>query len=283
MQIKQDLSRDEEKFKKAFNKNYGGRAGGWVSGTCPHGVIYTLHEVRVDANGRAVIDKQSQTQNRYETQKWGSKSETLSHDDGDNAGNNTNTEEVRWHTQASSLPGFRHMGSSQSAHDDGGQSPPNQPRTSRSNNHQSLQIQCTWGSKANLCHMMTWRQRPTKHVPNKAEATSCTSSLQIQGHYGIWTLIDVDTQRYQPPAKFSQTVSWIKDLGLKNRDKCLIKVVAYWLNDRIINAANETDDDRLDPNYGGLEDIIVLLKKDGFSIISPIGSGICPEMYKCTG
>lgn len=55
MQIKQAISKDEEKFKKAFNKIWG-RSGGWVSGTCPHGVIYTLKFVLGAESPRDYID-----------------------------------------------------------------------------------------------------------------------------------------------------------------------------------------------------------------------------------
>ena len=41
LEIKRAISKDNEKFKKAFSKLWG-CSGGWVSGTCPHGVIYAL-------------------------------------------------------------------------------------------------------------------------------------------------------------------------------------------------------------------------------------------------
>ena len=37
--VKNAVAKDEVKFKKAFTKMWG-CSGGWVSGTCPHGVIY---------------------------------------------------------------------------------------------------------------------------------------------------------------------------------------------------------------------------------------------------
>ena len=55
MQIKQAISKDDEKFKKAFNKIWG-RSGGWVSGTCPHGVIYALKFVLRAESPRDYID-----------------------------------------------------------------------------------------------------------------------------------------------------------------------------------------------------------------------------------
>ena len=41
VQVKNAVSKDEAKFKKAFTKMWG-CSGGWVSGTCPNGVIYAL-------------------------------------------------------------------------------------------------------------------------------------------------------------------------------------------------------------------------------------------------
>ena len=55
MQIKQAISKDEEKFKKTFNKIWG-RSGGWVSGTCQHGVIYALKFVLRAESPRDYID-----------------------------------------------------------------------------------------------------------------------------------------------------------------------------------------------------------------------------------
>ena len=55
MQIKQAISKDDEKFKKAFNKTWG-RSGGWVSGTCQHGVIYALKFVLRAESPRDYID-----------------------------------------------------------------------------------------------------------------------------------------------------------------------------------------------------------------------------------
>jgi len=55
MQIKQAISKDDKKFKKAFNKIWG-RSGGWVSGTCQHGVIYALKFVLRAESPRDYID-----------------------------------------------------------------------------------------------------------------------------------------------------------------------------------------------------------------------------------
>ena len=55
MQIKQAISKDDEKFKKAFKKIWG-RSGGWVSGTCQHGVIYALKFVLRAESPRDYID-----------------------------------------------------------------------------------------------------------------------------------------------------------------------------------------------------------------------------------
>ena len=41
MQVKNAIAKDKTKFKKAFTKMWG-CSHGWVSRTCPHGVIYTL-------------------------------------------------------------------------------------------------------------------------------------------------------------------------------------------------------------------------------------------------
>ena len=46
---------DAEKFKKVFNKIWG-RLGGWVSGTCQHGVIYALKFVLRTESPRDYID-----------------------------------------------------------------------------------------------------------------------------------------------------------------------------------------------------------------------------------
>ena len=41
MQLKNCVSKDKEEFKKVFTKVWG-HSGGWVSGTCEHGVVYAL-------------------------------------------------------------------------------------------------------------------------------------------------------------------------------------------------------------------------------------------------
>ena len=55
MQIKQAISKDNEKFKKAFNRIWG-RSGGWVSGTCQHGAIHALKFVLCAESPRNYID-----------------------------------------------------------------------------------------------------------------------------------------------------------------------------------------------------------------------------------
>ena len=54
MQIKQAISKDDETL-KAFNKIWG-HSGGWVSGTCQHGVIYALKFVLRAESPRDYID-----------------------------------------------------------------------------------------------------------------------------------------------------------------------------------------------------------------------------------
>lgn len=56
MQVKNGISKDKGKFKKAFNKMWG-CSGGWVSGTCPHGVLYTLKFVLRAESPRDYIDQ----------------------------------------------------------------------------------------------------------------------------------------------------------------------------------------------------------------------------------
>ncbi|MES9880904.1 MAG: hypothetical protein ABW185_08490 [Sedimenticola sp.] len=55
MQIKVAISKDNEKFKKAFSKLWG-RSGGWVSGTCTHGIIYCVKFVLRAEGPRDYID-----------------------------------------------------------------------------------------------------------------------------------------------------------------------------------------------------------------------------------
>ena len=55
VQVKNAVSKDEAKFKKAFTKMWG-CSGGWVSGTCPHGVIYTLKFVLRAESPRDYVD-----------------------------------------------------------------------------------------------------------------------------------------------------------------------------------------------------------------------------------
>ena len=55
LQVKNAISKDEAKFQKAFRKMWG-CSGGWVSGTCPHGVIYTLKFVLRAESPRDYVD-----------------------------------------------------------------------------------------------------------------------------------------------------------------------------------------------------------------------------------
>ena len=55
MQVKNAMAKDDSKFKKAFHKMWGS-SGGWVSGTCPHGVIYALTFVLRAESPRDYID-----------------------------------------------------------------------------------------------------------------------------------------------------------------------------------------------------------------------------------
>lgn len=55
MQVKHAISKDDAKFKKAF-KQLWGCSGGWVSGTCPHGVIYALKFVLRPESPRDYVD-----------------------------------------------------------------------------------------------------------------------------------------------------------------------------------------------------------------------------------
>lgn len=55
LQVKNAISEDEAKFQKAFRKMWG-CSGGWVSGTCPHGVIYTLKFVLRAESPRDYVD-----------------------------------------------------------------------------------------------------------------------------------------------------------------------------------------------------------------------------------
>ena len=55
MKIKNFISKDQEKFQKAFSKLWG-CSGGWVSGACPHGVIYTLKFVLRSESPRDYAD-----------------------------------------------------------------------------------------------------------------------------------------------------------------------------------------------------------------------------------
>jgi hypothetical protein len=71
--------------------------------------------------------------------------------------------------------------------------------------------------------------------------------------------IDVSSTPNSPTSDLDSY--WIKELGLKIRDKHLIED-GYWLNDRVINAAMALLRN-IAPNVGGLQDTIVA-KKDGF-------------------
>lgn len=55
MQIKKAISKNDGNFKKVFNKLWGS-SGGWVSGTCPHGIIYALKFVLRAESPRDYID-----------------------------------------------------------------------------------------------------------------------------------------------------------------------------------------------------------------------------------
>jgi len=55
MQVKHAISKDDATFKKAF-KQLWGCSGGWVSGTCPHGVIYALKFVLRAESPRDYVD-----------------------------------------------------------------------------------------------------------------------------------------------------------------------------------------------------------------------------------
>ena len=72
--------------------------------------------------------------------------------------------------------------------------------------------------------------------------------------------IDVDAT-LQRPLSLADCY-WIKELGLKNRDKYSCITNDFWLNDRVINAAMKLMR-KIAPNFAGLADII-LAKKDGF-------------------
>ena len=85
--------------------------------------------------------------------------------------------------------------------------------------------------------------------------------------------IDVDAT-LQRPLSLADCY-WIKELGLKNRDKYLI-MNDYWLDDRVINVAMKLMR-KIAPNLAGLADVI-LAKKDGF----PRSLSICPNC-KCAG
>ena len=55
MKIKSLISDNDEKFKKTFSKLWG-CSGGWLSGTCPHGVVYVLKFVLWAESPRDYVD-----------------------------------------------------------------------------------------------------------------------------------------------------------------------------------------------------------------------------------
>lgn len=92
-------------------------------------------------------------------------------------------------------------------------------------------------------------------TPMKMKPKSPQSSVSgTQNHP-----IDVDATLQRPLS--SADCYWIKELGLKNRDKYLI-MNDYWLNDRVINAAMKLMW-KIAPNFAGLADVFIA-KKDGF-------------------
>ena len=52
---KELISDNDEKFKKTFSKLWG-CSGGWLSGTCPHGVVYVLKFVLRAESPRDYVD-----------------------------------------------------------------------------------------------------------------------------------------------------------------------------------------------------------------------------------
>ena len=55
MKIKSLISDNDEKFKKTFSKLWG-CSGGWLSGTCPHGVVYVVKFVLRAESPRDYVD-----------------------------------------------------------------------------------------------------------------------------------------------------------------------------------------------------------------------------------
>ena len=55
MNIKRFISKDNDKFSKAFTKLWG-CSGGWLSGACPHGVVYALKFVLRAESPRDYVD-----------------------------------------------------------------------------------------------------------------------------------------------------------------------------------------------------------------------------------
>ena len=55
MKTKSLISDNDEKFKKTFSKLWG-CSGGWLSGTCPHGVVYVLKFVLCAESPRDYVD-----------------------------------------------------------------------------------------------------------------------------------------------------------------------------------------------------------------------------------
>ena len=102
-----------------------------------------------------------------------------------------------------------------------------------------------------------------QHTDTQEATTAKTKSKSPQvSVFGTKTdTIDVDAT-LQRPLSLTDCY-WIKELGLKNRDKYSCITSDFWLNNRVINAAMKLMR-KIAPNFAGLADVI-LAKKDGFS------------------
>jgi len=235
MQVKHAISKDDATFKKAF-KQLWGCSGGWVSGTCPHGVIYALKFVLRAESPRDYVDLILSMEHQPNIIISDMANMVVAH--GNKRERNmfspfngmvaeptkSNVQEALAGTLEVSLPWL-----------DGEAKDCKASHKKKSGRHPVS------GSEHHLCLFDRLHEKKN----NSSDDLGSRSK----------PLIEVSKLKERPLA--AEDKPWIAALGLKGRDKQLIEG-GPWLNDRIINAAMQlVRNVTYENGIGGLQDVVV--------------------------
>ena len=202
------------------------------------------HEIKVDENGRAVLDKTI----KLLVKGKGHHKRYIAGDMDDDDAQHATPKKMK--PESSDLAILKMMVPESSVESVSGTE--NQPTDTQQATPKKVEPESSEESVSGAENQHTDNQEATT-----AKTKSKSPQISVFGTKNDTIGVDATLQR---PLSLADCY-WIKELGLKNRDKYLI-TNDFWLNDRVINAAMKLMR-KIAPNFAGLADIS-LAKKDGF-------------------